>query len=345
MTHRNEPRALSRHGHVPYHDAMRVDGSEEEAASPIDGAAAGIDRRSLLAAAAAGIGALACGRAGADGAQEARAARSPQEDDVVEATSASQRQPVVFVGHGSPMNAIEDNRWSQAFKALGGTLPRPRAILAVSAHWYVRQTLLTSAAAPRTIHDFGGFPRPLYEIEYRAPGDVDLAARVAALLGERAGLDASWGLDHGTWSVLVHTHPAADVPVVQLSLDARLAPADHVTLARSLAPLRDQGVLILASGNATHNLRHAMAAMRRGDEEVPEWSGRFDADVARAAAQHDTGFLARALASDDGRASHPTPDHYLPLLYAAGAASGDDAVTFPIEGFHAGLSMRAIRYG
>lgn len=337
---------MSREGAVLYGDAMRVEGREDEAASRLeDTRGAAVGRRGFLAAAAVGVGVIACGRAGADPPAPGQAVRSPQEDVLVESPSTSARQPVIFVGHGSPMNAIEDNRWSRAFKALGASLPRPRAILAVSAHWYVRQTLLTSAAAPRTIHDFGGFPRALFEVQYKAPGDVDLAARVVALLGERASLDATWGLDHGTWSVLVHTHPAADVPVVQLSLDARLAPADHVTLARSLAPLRDQGVLILASGNATHNLRHAMAAMRRGDESLPGWSERFDADVARAAAQHDTDFLARALASDDGRASHPTPDHYLPLLYAAGAASSEDAVTFPVEGFHAGLSMRAVRYG
>ena len=256
------------------------------------------------------------------------------------------RMPVLFVGHGSPMNAIEDNPWSRGFRALGKSLPRPRAIVAISAHWYVEGTFTTSNERPETIHDFGGFPDALYRLQYPAPGDPALAARVAALVGPRAATSAEWGLDHGTWSVLLHLRPEADVPVVQLSLDGRLPPADHLALGRSLAPLRDEGVLVLASGNVTHNLRHAFGALRSGDTRTPEWARTFDAGIARALAQHDTGHLVSALASDEGRLSHPTPDHYLPLLYAAGASGGDGPVSFPLEGFDLGsLSMRAVRLG
>ena len=257
------------------------------------------------------------------------------------------RMPVIFVGHGSPMNAIEENPWSRGFRALATVLPRPRAILAVSAHWYVAGTFATAGDRPATIHDFGGFPEPLYRIQYPAPGDPALARRAVSLAGEgRAALRGDWGLDHGTWSVLLHAFPAADVPVVQLSIDGRLPPAGHLAIGRRLAPLRDEGVLILGSGNVTHNLRLAFAAMRTGERSTPDWARRFDGDVATAAAAHDHAFLARALDGDDGRLSHPTPDHYLPLLYVAGAGHPGEPVSFPVEGFDLGsLSMRAILIG
>jgi 4,5-DOPA dioxygenase extradiol len=259
----------------------------------------------------------------------------------------SQRMPVLFVGHGNPMNAIEENSWSEGFRRLGALVPRPRAILAVSAHWLARGTLLTADERPETIHDFGGFPRPLYEIQYPAPGDPALARRTAALLGaERAPLSTEWGLDHGTWSVLLHMYPAADVPVVQLALDARRTAAEHLALGRELAPLRDEGVLLLASGNATHNLAHAFRAWSRGETETPGWAASFDADVARALEAHDEGWLAGALEREGGRLAHPTPDHYWPLLYAAGASAPGERVTYPITGFDMGsLSMRAALFG
>lgn len=254
--------------------------------------------------------------------------------------------PVLFVGHGNPMNAVEDNRWSRGFGDLGRGLPRPRAILAVSAHWYVEGTFTTSNERPGTIHDFGGFPDALYRIQYPAPGDPALARRVAALVGPRASTSAAWGIDHGTWSVLVHLRPAADVPVVQLSIDGRLPPSEHLAIGRSLAPLRDEGIVLLASGNVTHNLHHAFLSLRLGEGRTPEWAHAFDAGIARALARHDTAHLVRALESDEGRRSHPTPDHYLPLLYAAGASTGDERVTFPLEGFDlSSLSMRAVRFG
>lgn len=254
-------------------------------------------------------------------------------------------QPVVFVGHGSPMNAIEDNTWSRGFAALGATLPTPRAVLAISAHWYVPGTFTTANPMPPTLHDFGGFPAPLYEVQYPAPGDPAFARRLAALLAAfQAAPRTDWGLDHGTWSVLVHVWPHARVPVVQLSIDHRQPPSVHLDIGRALAPLRNEGVLILASGNVTHNLRHAFRALQTGDMATPEWAARFDADVARALQQRDAAFLTAALASGEGRMCHPTPDHYLPLLYAAGAAlESPGAVEFPITGFDLGsLSMRSV---
>jgi 4,5-DOPA dioxygenase extradiol len=206
-------------------------------------------------------------------------------------------------------------------------------------------TFLTGNERPKTIHDFGGFPQQLYEIQYPAPGDAELAARVSRLL-ESAGASvrADWGLDHGTWSVLRHLRPAADLPVVQLSIDERLAPAEHLAIGRALAPMREQGILILGNGNVTHNLRQFFESLRRGDRSVPPWSSSFDAMIARALEQHDSDQLARALELPEGRLAHPSPDHYLPLLYAAGAADRDDAVSFPVTGFDGGLSMRAVRF-
>jgi 4,5-DOPA dioxygenase extradiol len=258
-----------------------------------------------------------------------------------------QRMPVLFVGHGNPMNAIEENAWSEGFRRLGTLLPRPRAVLSVSAHWLARGALLTGAARPETLHDFGGFPRALFEVSYPAPGDPALARRAAQLLGaERARPSDEWGLDHGTWSVLLRAYPAADVPVVQLALDVRLRPAEHLALGRALAPLRDEGVLVMASGNATHNLRHAFGAWSRGETATPTWAAAFDADLARALAQHDHAWLVGALESDAGRLAHPTPDHYWPLLYAVGASDPGDPVSFPITGFDMGsLSMRAALLG
>lgn len=255
--------------------------------------------------------------------------------------------PVLFLGHGSPMNAIADNEWSRAVRALGASLPRPRALLAISAHWVLPGTFVTDNAAPPTIHDFGGFPRELFEVSYPAPGAPELAARVVRLLvhhGARARSD--WGLDHGTWSVLVHLLPRADVPVLQLSIDARLSPAGHIAVGRALAPLRDEGVCILGTGNMTHNLRDAFANMRARRSETPRWALEFDAAVTRALESRDEQALAAALSSDDGRAAHPTPEHFLPLLYAYGASSAEEPVTFPIVGFDAGsLSMRSVRFG
>lgn len=264
-----------------------------------------------------------------------------------EQPSAGTRMPVVFVGHGSPMNALEETRWSRGFSELRRAVRRPAAILAVSAHWYVDGTYLTGDASPKTIHDFSGFPRALYEIDYPAPGRADLAARVRDMLNDvPAAVSTEWGLDHGTWSVLRWMYPEADVPVVQLSIDRRLPMRRHYELARSLAPLRDEGILILGSGNAVHNLRDAFRRMQTGSTETPDWASRFDATVREVVTQRDTNRLVELWPSTDGQLAHPTPDHWLPLVYAYGATDDDDRVDFPTEGFDLGsISMRNIVFG
>jgi 4,5-DOPA dioxygenase extradiol len=267
----------------------------------------------------------------------------PMQDD----RDRSRRMPVLFVGHGSPMNAIEDNPWSRGFRSLASLIPEPKAIVAVSAHWFVPGTFLTGNARPETIHDFGGFPEPLYEVQYPAPGEPDLAKRISRLIGEtRASLRTDWGLDHGTWSVLRHFRPEADLPVIQLSIDERMRPADHLALGRMLAPLREEGVLVMGSGNLVHNLRQAFGSLRAGDLSTPGWAAQFDSDLTSAIHQHDEAYLTGALDGSAGRMAHPTPDHYLPLLYAVGAADPGDPVRFPIEGFDLGsISMRAVLFG
>lgn len=258
------------------------------------------------------------------------------------------RMPVIFAGHGSPMNAVEDNRWSRGFASLRDLVPQPKAILVISAHWFVDGTSLMANAEPRTIHDFSGFPKVLYEVEYSAPGQPDLARHVRKLLGEeRSRLDSDWGLDHGTWSVLRWMYPEADVPVIQLSIDRNTNVRGHFEIARCLAELRDEGVLILSSGNIVHNLRDAFARMRAGSSETPEWAQRFDEKVKDVLTQRDTRTLISMLSdTNDGRQAHPTPDHWLPLIYAYGATDSDDHVHFPGEGFDWGsISMRNAVFG
>ena len=253
--------------------------------------------------------------------------------------------PLLFVGHGNPMNAIQDNTWSRAFRSLGQGIPRPRAVLAISAHYYTQGTHLTGNQEPNTIHDFGGFPPELYEVQYPVPGDPGLASRVAQMLGGiAADVRHDWGIDHGTWSVLRHMYPRADVPIVQLSIDATVAMETHWQIGESLRPLRHDGVLIVGSGNLVHNLRRAFRKWRAGIEDPELVSLEFDERVARALEEGDKAWLLHALDDEWGRESHPTPDHYLPVLYTAGAA-GDASVSFPIEGFDMGdVSMRAVRF-
>jgi 4,5-DOPA dioxygenase extradiol len=226
--------------------------------------------------------------------------------------------PAIFVGHGSPMNALETNRYTEAWRLFGETVPRPRAILVVSAHWFVNLTAVTAMPQPRTIHDFFGFPKPLFEVTYPAPGDPQLAQEIADLVKPRwLGLDHDgWGLDHGTWSVLKHAFPAADVPVLQLSINATKAPEFHVEVGAQLAPLRERGVLIVASGNIVHNLR----ALDWQQKDLGfDWAKRFD-DAARAVLTAEPEKALELLGhSDYGRAA-PTPEHFYPLLYLAGLA-------------------------
>jgi 4,5-DOPA dioxygenase extradiol len=254
--------------------------------------------------------------------------------------------PVVFFGHGNPMNAIQSNAWTEAWNEVGAAVPRPRAILSVSAHWYLPGTSVTAMPAPPTIHDFGGFPPELYRVEYPAPGDPALASRVQSQLAPTpVGLDGHWGLDHGTWSVLRHVFPEADVPVVQLSIDETQPPAFHYELGRRLAPLRDEGVLMIGSGNLVHNL-HAYGWGRHSMEPY-DWAVRFE-KVARdliRAGEHGPLVDYEALGRD-ALLSVPTPDHYLPLLYVLGLRHPDEAVSFPVEGFDGGsISMLSVRFG
>jgi 4,5-DOPA dioxygenase extradiol len=258
----------------------------------------------------------------------------------------SNLMPAIFLGHGNPMNALLRNRYTEAWAAIGAALPRPNGILSISAHWYISGAALTVNTAPRTIHDFGGFPRELYEVSYPAPGDPNLARRVRDLLAPLpVDLSEGWGLDHGTWSVLTHVYPEADVPVVQLSIDETRAAPFHYDIGRRLTPLRDEGILIVGSGNLVHNL-HAYAWGRHAVEPYT-WAVSFE-DRARqllSAGEHapliDYERLGR-----DAMLSIPTPDHYLPLLYVVGAGTASDAVTFPIEGVDGGsISMLAVRVG
>jgi 4,5-DOPA dioxygenase extradiol len=298
-----------------------------------------LDRRAFLIRAA--VLALAATSEGCFGRERPTAAPGASE------ASGEPLMPTLFVGHGTPMNALADNEWSRGWRSLGAALPRPRAILSVSAHWFLPATLVTGDEHPETIHDFAGFPPELSSLTYPAPGSPQLARRVSSLLNDRAELNSEWGLDHGTWSVLRHLAPEATCPVIQLSIDARLEPAGHLALARGLAPLRHEGVLILGSGNLTHNLRWLRERSEAGEAlETPPWAARFDAAAAEALARRDDAFLLRALDGEDGKLSHPTPDHYYPLLYALGAAMPDERPAFPITGFDLGaFSMRAAKFG
>jgi 4,5-DOPA dioxygenase extradiol len=236
---------------------------------------------------------------------------------------ASHPTPALFIGHGNPMNALQSNADSQAWRAMVAGLPRPRAVLAISAHWLTRGVAVTAMQQPRTIHDFAGFPAALNEFQYPARGDPQLAAEIAALLApQKVALDADWGLDHGAWSVLTHLFPAADIPVLQLSLDASKTPAEHYAMAIKLRPLRDTGVLILGSGNVVHNLR-------RMDWNQPEgafdWATRFNARIRQSLLDRDHAALFD-LSSDDARLAVPTPEHYWPLLYIAAQQLPDEAL-------------------
>jgi len=258
-----------------------------------------------------------------------------------------ERMPALFVGHGNPMNALLVNPFTERWAALGTALPRPQAILSVSAHWYIQDAAVTVSTAPRTIHDFGGFPRELYQVLYPAPGDLQLADRVQQLLAPLpVRRDERWGLDHGTWSILRHMYPQADVPVVQLSIDETQLPTFHFDIGRRLAPLREEGVLILGSGNVVHNL-HAYAWGRHPQEPYP-WTISFEARVRELLQAEDYRPLVN-YENQLGREAElaiPTPDHYLPLLYIAGTRVPSEPLAFPVEGVDGGsVSMLAVRVG
>ena len=253
------------------------------------------------------------------------------------------RMPVIFVGHGSPMNAIEDNAFRRSWVALGARLPRPKAILCVSAHWETRGVLLTASERPGTIHDFLGFPQALFDVRYPAPGDPALARRAAALLAPfGARLDTERGLDHGAWSVLLAMYPRADVPVVQLSLDTSREAAFHYRLGQALLPLRDAGVLVVGSGNIVHNLRR----LDLGEGRPHDWAVRFDAEIRRRLLAREHGDLIdfERLGPDAGLAV-PTPEHYLPLLYAIALQQVGEPLSLFNTTVFSSLSMTSVLIG
>ncbi|MBV8727242.1 MAG: 4,5-DOPA dioxygenase extradiol [Candidatus Eremiobacteraeota bacterium] len=254
--------------------------------------------------------------------------------------------PAIFFGHGNPMNAITNNGYTEAWRRIGLEIARPKAILAVSAHWFVPGTGVTISTAPRTIHDFGGFPPELYQVEYPAPGAPTLARKVQKLLSPLdVTLDDSWGLDHGTWSVLRHVYPAADIPIVQLSIDETQGAAFHFEIGKKLAPLRDEGILIVGSGNVVHNL-HAYAWGRHLRDPY-DWAARFENLAKDKILTGDLKPLINyEVLGRDAELSVPTPDHYLPLLYVLAAGQKNEKIHFPIEGFDGGsISMLAVQVG
>ena len=256
------------------------------------------------------------------------------------------RMPAIFFGHGNPMNAVLENDYTRAWAQIGQRLPRPKAILSISAHWYVPETSVTAGANPRTIHDFGGFPRELYEIEYPAPGGLELADSVRDLLAPMpVGMDERWGLDHGTWSVLCHVFPQADIPTVQLSIDETKPPEYHYEIGNRLAPLRDEGFLIIGSGNLVHNL-HTYAWGRHGVEPL-DWAVRFEKKARELLINGDhSPLVAYESLGRDAALSVPTPEHYLPLIYVMGASGENEQVGFPVEGVDGGsVSMLTVQFG
>jgi len=257
----------------------------------------------------------------------------------------SSPMPVIFVGHGNPMNAIEHNRYHASWQRLGAALPRPRAIVCVSAHWETRGVYLTGAAQPETIHDFYGFPADLFAVRYPAPGDPVLAARAAALLGEvepRVHRDAGRGFDHGMWSVLRVMYPQADIPTIQLSLDMTRSGSAHYVLAQRLVSLRDEGVLIVGSGNIVHNL----GLFRFHDRAAPAWATAFQRQVNALIQQRSHAALCDyALLGEHASLAIPTAEHYLPLLYVLATQRDDDAVSMFNDEVVSSLSMTSFVMG
>lgn len=254
--------------------------------------------------------------------------------------------PAIFFGHGNPMNALYQNAWTEGWARIGRTIPKPKAILSVSAHWYIPAVGVTAMERPRTIHDFGGFPPELFAVEYPAPGSPELASRVRGLLGEEVIADEQhWGLDHGTWSVLCHVFPDTDIPVIQLGIDETQTAAWHYEFARRLAPLRDEDVLVIGSGDIVHNLH--TYAWGKANVEPFDWAIRFEQQAREfmLAGDHVPLVNYEGLGRD-AQLSIPTPDHYLPLLYVLALQREDDDATFPVEGFDGGsVSMLTVQIG
>ena len=254
------------------------------------------------------------------------------------------QMPVLFIGHGSPMNIIDENTYTRSLQELGKILPRPAAVLVVSAHWQTRGTYVTSAAAPPTIYDFYGFPQALYRIRYETPGSAAIAERVRVVSGNLVFLDASRGIDHAAWAVLKHMYPAADIPVLEMSLDVNLSPAEHYALGRKLAPLREESILIIGSGNLVHNLSRINFDSMYGEKY--DWAERFDHVMAELlqGRQHDR--LIRYEALPDHRLAIPTNEHYLPMLYAAALQEPEESLRFSCTDIQNGsIAMRSFVIG
>jgi len=299
-------------------------------------------RRVVLAGSAMAVagGLLAAWRA--SGAQ-ASAPQAPDDRPLIRG-----RAPAIFIGHGSPMNAIQDNAFTRTLRQWGKDLGLPRAILVVSAHWLTeREVQVSTASRPATIHDFGGFPADLHAQRYPAPGAPALAQRAAAMVGpQRVGLAADRGLDHGAWTVLKHLYPAANVPVFQWSIDITRGAAFHHGVGRALAALRDEGVMIVGSGNVVHNLGDTMRGQEPTQRGMTRWADEFDQNAKQAI---DAGDAAALIAYErlSAAAAHavPFPDHYFPLLYALGAAQAGERPHHVFEGFQSGtLSMRCVQW-
>jgi len=258
------------------------------------------------------------------------------------------RMPVLFIGHGSPMNAIEENEFVLGWRNLGKTLPHPKSILCISAHWETRGTFVTAMPKPKTIHDFGGFPKALYDVEYPAPGSPELAVETKHIIKKTTvGLDEKWGLDHGAWSVIRRMYPEADVPVIQMSLDYGQAPQYHFELAKELAALRNKGVLIIGSGNMVHNLR--MVAWDKMNEPDSGFDWAIEANDRFKKLIESGDFKSLTNYTNLGREVQlavPTPDHFLPLLYSLALKEKDEPISFfndkPVMG---SLTMTSLKIG
>ena len=254
--------------------------------------------------------------------------------------------PSIFFGHGNPMNAIQQNEYTYGWRRMTAAILKPRAVLALSAHWFLPATAVTIDLAPKTIHDFGGFPAELFRVQYPAPGDEWLARRVRSLLHPyKTDFDDSWGLDHGTWSVLRHAYPDADIPVVQLSINEAHPASFHFELGKQLAPLRNEGVLIVGSGNIVHNL-HAYGWGRHVPEPY-DWAERFETAAKLSMVSGDyTPLINYERLGPDAQLAVPTPEHFLPLLYVLGTRQPEDKLSFPVSGFDGGsISMLCVQVG
>jgi 4,5-DOPA dioxygenase extradiol len=266
---------------------------------------------------------------------------------ITDPLSSTEKMPVLFLGHGSPMNAIEENEFVNGFRDIAKTLPHPKAILCISAHWETRGTYLTAMPEPQTIHDFGGFPEKLFQVQYPAPGSPELAKETQKLIQKTtANLDFQWGLDHGAWSVIKHLYPKANVPVIEMSLDYFQTPLFHYELAKELALLREKGILIVGSGNIVHNLG-ILAWHKMNDVYGYDWAMEANEKVKSLILEenHETLIKFKSLGKSF-EMSVPTPEHYLPLLYALALKSKDDNLKFFNDKIVAGsLSMTSVKIG